>query len=191
MGRWRGAIALAAGAIAFVLGCASPIQTAHDVSPTAEFSRYATWAWIGESPLARAAGGPGSERTARRVDEAMVRRAVDAQLAARGYRPAPESTADLLVGFEVGTEKKVVQEELPGRSTVYTGGYSYGGWYRSAPVRTRTYTEGTLSLEFFERGSHEAVWVGWASKRITGSDQPEALVQDAVARILETFPARR
>jgi hypothetical protein len=58
-------------------------------------------------------------------------------------------------------------------------------------VRTRTYTEGTLSLEFFERSSHEAVWVGWASKRITGSDEPEPLIREAVARILESFPARR
>jgi len=73
---------------------------------------------------------------------------------------------------------------------VYSGGYSTGTWYRSAPVRTRTYTEGTLSLEFFERTSHEAAWVGWASKRITGADDPEALIQEAVARILEEFPTR-
>jgi hypothetical protein len=84
----------------------------------------------------------------------------------------------------------VVEEPVPGRATVYTGGYSYGTWYRSAPMRTRTYTEGTLSLAFFERGSREAVWVGWASKRITGADEPEPLIQDAVARILQAFPAR-
>jgi len=180
------AIALAAGACGLALACASPIETAHDQSPAADFSRYATYAWIGELEPE----GASRERSARRVDEAMVRRAVDPQLAARGYRLVAPDAADLLVGFDIGSEKKVVQEQVPGRATVYTGGYSHGGWYRSAPVRTRTYTEGTLSLEFFARESHEAVWVGWASKRISGSDEPEPLIQAAVARILEDFPAR-
>jgi hypothetical protein len=177
------AVALAAG---LGLACASPIETEHDQSPAADFSRYATYAWIDEESHAGAGVGPGG----RRGDAAMVRRAVDAQLAARGYRPAAADAADLLVGFEVGSEQKVVEEPVPGRATVYTGGYSYGTWYRSAPMRTRTYTEGTLSLAFFERGSREAVWVGWASKRITGADEPEPLIQDAVARILQAFPAR-
>ena len=104
---------------------------------------------------------------------------------------ASPDAADLLVGFEVGSQKKVVQEQVPGRTTVYSGSYGYGDWYRSAPVRTRTWTEGTLSLEFFERGSKQAVWVGWASKRLTSADDPEALIQEAVAQILKPFPARR
>ena len=185
----RATTAAALGAaIGLALACASPVETAFNQSPEADFSRYATFAWIGESPTAEPV--PASVRAARRVDEGMIRRAVEAQLAARGYRPAPPDQADLLVGFEVGSEQKTVVEPVPGRSTVYTGGYTYGTWYRSAPVRTRTWTQGTLSLDFFARGTHEAVWVGWASKRITGMDQPEPLIQDAVARILKEFPAR-
>jgi len=182
---WSGAIALGA------LACASPIQTDHDASPNADFSRYTSYAWVSEAPLSGAAAGPGSENYVSRVDESMIRRAVDAELAARGYRLAPPNVADLIVGFEVGSQKKVVQQQVPGRTTVYSGGYGYGDWYRSAPVRTRTYTEGTLSLEFFARESKQAVWVGWASKRLAASDDPEALIQDAVARILKPFPARR
>jgi Domain of unknown function (DUF4136) len=181
-----GAIAFA-GACALALACASPVETAHDQSPAADFARYATYAWIGESPVS------GVDSSEPRVDpavEASIRRAVDAQLATRGYRLAAAEAADLLVGFEVGREQKTTLEQIPGRTTVYTGGYSYGGWYRSAPVRTRTYTEGTLTLDFFERGSHEAVWVGWASRRISSGLDREAVIQDAVARILEPFPAR-
>jgi hypothetical protein len=183
-------IARVAGAAWLALACASPIRTEHDASPSADFSRYATFAWIGESPLAPAAGGSGSGGEPRRVDEGMIRSAVEAELEARGYRSAPSDAADLLVAFEVGSEKKVVEEPVAGRATVYTAGYSHGSWYRSAPVRTRTYTEGTLSLDFFDRGSREAVWVGWASKRITGADEPGPLIREAVRRILEDFPAR-
>jgi hypothetical protein len=188
--RRRRTFARAAGVACLALACASPIRTEHDASPSADFSRYATYAWIGESPLAPAAAESGSQGEPRRVDEGMIRSAVEAELAARGYRPAPSDAADLLVAFEVGSEKKVVEEPVAGRATVYTAGYSYGTWYRSAAVRTRTYTKGTLSLDFFDRSSHEAVWVGWASKRITGADEPGPLIREAVRRILLDFPAR-
>ncbi len=181
-------VGIAVGAA--LLACASPIRTDHDASPDAEFSRYATYAWVSEGPLSGGAAGPGSESYVSPTDEALIRRAVDAELAARGYRRAPPNEADLIVGFEVGSQEKVVQRQVPGRTTVYGGSYRYGDWYRSAPIRTETYTEGTLSLEFFERASKQAVWVGWASKRLTGSADREALIQDAVARILKPFPAR-
>src|SRR5262249_19728955 len=119
-----------------------------------------------------------------------TRRAVDAGLAARGYRLAPAEAADLLVGFEVAREQRVVQQSVPGRTTVYTRGFSYGSWYRSAPVRTRTLTEGTLTLEFFDRDSHEAVWVAWASRTISSRLDRDAVIRDAVARILEPSPRR-
>jgi hypothetical protein len=187
MGRWSTVMVFGTA----LLACASPIRTDHDQSPDADFSRYATYAWVSEAPLSGAAAGPGSETYVSRVDEATIRRAVDAELAARGYRMAPPNEADLMVGFEVGTQKKVVQQQVPGRVTVYSGSYRYGDWYRSAPVRTETYTEGTLSIEFFGRVSKQAVWVGWASKRLTSVDDPEALIQDAVASILKPFPVHR
>lgn len=185
MGVWRGAAF--AGACGLALACASPVQTAHDQSPSADFSRYETYAWIGQDPVG------GADSTEPREDpavEASIRRAVDAELAARGYRLAPAEAADLLVGFEVARQQRVVQEHVPGRTTVYTRGFSYGSWYRSAPVRTRTLTEGTLTLEFFDRDSHEAVWVGWASRRLSSGLDRDAVIRDAVARILEPFPKR-
>src|SRR5262245_26469241 len=137
--------ALAAAALV-AIGCASPIRSAHDASPQADFSRYATYAWISNAPLAGSAAGPGSEKYVSRVDESEIRAAVDAELSKRGWRQAPPNAADLIVGFEIGSEQKQVQQPVSGRTTVYTPGYSYGSWYRDAPVRTRTFTEGTLSL---------------------------------------------
>jgi hypothetical protein len=185
------AIARAAGAIGLALACAIPIRTAYDANPNADFARYATFAWIGESPLAPAAEASGSGGEPRRIDEAMIQRAVDAGLDARGYRQAPQDAADLLVAFQVGSESRVVERPVAGRATVYTASNSPGRWYRSAAVHTRTYTQGTLSLEFFDRRTHEAVWVGWASRRITGATEPGPVIQEAVTRILEDFPARR
>ena len=54
----------------------------------------------------------------------------------------------------------------------------------------RTYTEGTLVLEFFDRASQQAVWVGWASKRLSPADDRAEVLQLAVAKILAPFPTR-
>src|SRR5262245_51934532 len=89
MGGWSGA------ACGLARAGASPVQIAHDQSPSADFARYEIYAWIGQDPVG------GADSTEPRVDpavEASVRRAVDAELAARGYRLAPAEEADLLVG---------------------------------------------------------------------------------------------
>ena len=67
--------------------------------------------------------------------------------------------------------------------------YSSSGWYGGSSVRVSTYTEGTLALEFYDRETRHAVWVGWASKRLSKSDDSEKIIGKAVAAILEEFPA--
>jgi hypothetical protein len=125
------------------------------------------------------------------LGEQRIRRAVDAALATRGYRPAGADTADLLVSFSVGSERKTREEQIAGRSTVIAPDGGRGQWQRNAPVRTRTYTEGTLALEFVERESKRPVWTGWGSKALSAADDREQVIRNAVEAILEDFPARR
>ncbi len=170
--------------------CASPIRTSHDSDPEADFASYGTWAWISEKPLIGPTAGVGSAYVSP-LDDKRIRRAVESQLAGKGYRSTRLEEADLVVSFTIGREQKVRVDETPGMSTVYTRGYGYGSWYGSSPVTVRTYTEGTLALQFFERESQEAVWVGWASKRLSHQDESEEVLNRAVALILEPFPSRR
>jgi len=170
--------------------CASPIHTSHDSDPEADFSSYRTWAWISEQPLIGPTPGVGNTYVSP-LDDKRIRRAVDSQLAGKGYRPTTLQDADLVVSFTIGSEQKVKVTDTPGMSTVYTRGYGYGSWYGSSPVNVRTYTEGTLALQFFERESQSAVWVGWASKRLSQQDESEEVLDRAVAMILEPFPSRR
>jgi len=186
-GRGR-AIAITVGVA--LAACASAITSEHEAAPDADFSRYATWAWWGEAPAAAVADTGASPRALSPLGEQRVRRAVDAGMAARGYRPAAADAADLLVSFSVGSEQKTRQEQVAGRSTVIEQGSGLGDWQRNAPVRTRTYTEGTLALEFVERESRKLVWSGWASKALSSADDREQLIQDAVEAILEGVPAR-
>jgi hypothetical protein len=58
------------------------------------------------------------------------------------------------------------------------------------PLERYTYTEGTLSIDIFDGHSHQPVWHGWGSKRITERDVQRAaeLIPPAVQRILRGFP---
>ena len=67
-------------------------------------------------------------------------------------------------------------------------GYFYGGWYGGSDVQTVEYTEGSLAIEMFEASSRQAVWVGWASRRLYESDESQALIRATVDAILANFP---
>ena len=140
-----------------VAGCASPINPTYDADPEADFPRYQTYAWISAEPILGPSSGVAPARYVSPIDEQGIRRAVDAELMSRGYRAAAWDAADLVVSFAVGSQEKIRVEEVPGRTTAYRRGYGYGSGYASSPTRMRTYTQGTLTLGFFDRASKQAV----------------------------------
>ena len=167
--------------------CASPIRTQHDSDPEADFAKYRSFAWISEDPVMWPRPGVVNSKYISPIDEQRIRRAVDADLLAKGYRRAESlDIADLVVSFTIGSQQKLKTNSTAGRSSTYGG---RGGWYGGSSVRVSTYTEGTLALEFYDRETRHAVWVGWASKRLSKSDDSEKIIGKAVAAILEEFPA--
>lgn len=183
--------ALALGALV-LLSCATPIRTHFDRDAAADFSAYRTFAWVGPAPLARAKQGSGATSFVSAIDDQRIRRAVEADLEARGYRRVDSAEqADLVVAYSVGSEDKVRVHESAMRTTLYPypARYRYGPWLNDSNVIVQQYTEGTLTLEFYDRKSEQAVWVGWASRRLSRSHDPEALISAAVAGILANFPA--
>ena len=186
-----GSLLLVAGLLGLV-ACASPIRTHVDRDTAANFDHYRTYAWVGPAPLARAKEGSSGPSFVSAIDDQRIRRAVDRDLQARGYRlvASPES-ADLVVAYSVGSEEKVRVHESPMRATVYPypTAYRYGPWYASSTVRVQQYTEGTLTLEFYDRKTQQAVWVGWASKRLSRRDDSQEIISQAVNQVLADFPA--
>jgi len=179
--------------VALVLGsaCTSPIKTAHDADPEADFTRYESYAWIQEGPLIGPGTGEARSIYISPIDDQRVRAAVEGELAAKGYRKAASlEQADLVVSYAVAREEKTRIREDPGRSSVYYPGYGYGGWYGGSTVSVQQYTEGTLAIEFWDRRTKQAVWVGWASKRLSRSDDSNETLRQAVTLTLEPFPPR-
>ena len=175
------------------LACASPMRVQVDRDSSANFAAYRTFAWIGPAPLTRAEQGSGKKSFVSAIDDQRIRKAVDSALEARGYRPvAKRADADLVVAYSVGSQEKVRVYNSPVAPPInpYPTSYRYGNWYGGSSVSVHRYNEGTLTLEFFDRKTQEAVWVGWVSKRFTRNDDTQALVSEAVSKILAQFPAR-
>ncbi len=184
---WKPAWALTCALV--LTACASPIRTQHDSDPEADFAKYRSFAWISEDPVMGPRPGVTGGEYISPIDERRIRSAVDANLLAKGYRRAEsKNTADLVVSFTIGSQQKLRTASTPGRSSTYYSSYGGGAWYGGSSVRTYTYTEGTLALEFFDRETRHAVWVGWASKRLSNSDDSKETLGKAVALILEEFP---
>ena len=173
-----------------LVACAGPIKTTHDFDPDANFSGYRTFAWISADPIILPSAGNMSARYVSPVDEQRIRSAVESEMAKKGYRLAEFASADLVVSFDVGRKEKVRVQNDPGVGRVYTRPHGHGTVYSEPIIKTTTYVEGSLILEFFDQDSHKSIWVGTASKRLSEGDDPEEVINQAVAKILEPFPGR-
>lgn len=184
--RRAGAAWVWAAAAAFTLvGCTSPIKTAYDAVDGTDFSQYHTYAWMtedlmtGNDPLAAGYISP--------LDDERVRRAVETQLGLRGMQKVARDRADLILAFNVTRRQKVKTTVMADTNVYYAGTdgtYDYGG----PGVTTDVYTEGTLTIQFFDHQTRKVVWAGWGSKRLSKKHEPPEVIQATVEHILLKYP---
>lgn len=176
-----------------LVACETSIRTHYDLDREARFADYRTFAWVTNEPLIQPAMG--MAETDPRVGplvEQSIRRAVERHLTAKGYQKRAEpGGADLALSFSLGTRQKIQVDSYPAHAGYRYGPYHGGArWYSDV----RTYQEGTLALDFFDVKTRQAVWHGWAEKRLsTTAPEPakrDAMIDEAVGKILQPFPAR-
>lgn len=149
-------------------GCSS-VYVHTDYDRAADFRGYRSYAW---APTRGDDGG-----TPGRFDllDKRIRRAVDAELQAKGFASrARPANADLLVVYRFHTRDRV---------RVYPG---YGSPWRRNAYR---YKEGALVIQIVDVASESVVWegVGEGMHDYHSGDSQEK-VADAVAKILAKFP---
>jgi hypothetical protein len=173
--------------------CESPIRVTTDRDPSADFSAWSSYAWISPEPLIPQVVGRTEGPPISPIDDRRIREAVEAELSSKGWKLAasPEE-ADLIASYGVASEERTEIYETPNTGVYYGQGYRYGGWYAGSTIRSQQVVEGTLTLQFFDRRSKQAAWVGWASKRLSKSGTPdrEATIRTAIGKILKEFPSK-
>jgi hypothetical protein len=160
----------------FTLASCASMQVGSNQHPQADFSAYKDYAWMADAPVA------GATVQVSALAERHIRDAVEAGLAAKGYRQVDAREADFLVSFTVGRRDRMVTtaKTIPYRDQ----GIRDWSWL---DVDVQTYEEGTLSIDIVDGASLQPVWHGWARKTITDADEadPGPVIRRAVARILE------
>lgn len=169
--------------VALIAACATSPSIDIDYDRGFSFIGLETYAWLPEAGRAQAEGGPRNP-----LIEQRIVRAVDSELAARGYRQVEADEADFLVSFLGGTQERMDVYRTYDYYRPY--GYRWGGWVAVPETNVRHYTEGTLLIDVIDRESQHLVWRGTATGTVRDLDPDEmtARINEAVADILAEFP---
>ena len=179
---------LAILATSVALASCSTVRVSTDYDPERDFSLYQTYAWMPDPP--QVSDNPLLHNSL--LDE-RVRRSVDTRLQAKGYRKVDATSADFTVNYYINLEQKISVDTIPTASY----GYGYYGWYGggvATETRVRQYEEGTLILDFVDRGEKQLVWRGTGSTRVGKSTTPEQSqreIDNVTSEILASFPPGR
>jgi len=185
MGRLTSAVLGAAMAIG--LSACATISARSDYDRSADFTGFHTFAWISDPPVIVAASDmPISELNLRRIRES-----IESELVGKGFeRAGSPNAADFVISATVGARDHIDVSAYP---DPYRGAW---GWHSGYGIGTNvavdTYLEGTLAIDVFDQSAKQAVWHGWAQKRITDADIEDASepIRNAVTAILSDFPPR-
>jgi hypothetical protein len=183
MARWSATLLILCAIAAFP-GCSSGISYRHDWDRDEDMTKYGTFDWLPVPP--RVSGDLRTARERNLLLEKRIKRAVNAQLEARGF-VQDTLQPSFRIAYHAGSEERV---------SVTDWGYRYGPgpWgYYGRDFDVRQYTRGTLILDFIDASTNELFWRGEASKTINPNARPEDIdrtINEAVAGLLEKWPPK-
>ncbi len=160
------------GAVALTLGCAtSKVYTERDESyDTASAKSYA---WVTED-LILIQFGKNQPNLRTDENERLVRRAMERELEGKGLVKVDKAEADLLVAFSVGATIRYRVE-----------GSDEGSLALAGPSEKQT--KGTLNIYILDAKTKDEVWHGWTSKWLSKNDDPAAVADAAVHKVLSEY----
>lgn len=162
-------------------GCASD-PTTSNVDPTADLSRYNTYAFLPDL-----AAEQGVEYTS--LETTFIKKAIARELDARDMTE-DRANPDVLINFSIETQEKVQSRSVPtGHAGMgydpFFDSYYYGGWGASYTTRIDQFTEGRLVIDAIDPQEKKLVWQGTTEGRLTtkAMKNMEATLSEAVTEI--------
>lgn len=161
------------------------VKTDHD--PTADFTKFKTFAFGGMTDLNRG-GVLDNSLTRGRIESA-----IDEELTKKGLeRVEPLQQPDLLVHYWVGVKDKQRIESTgpPAGPYGWRGGYGWGAGYGG--VMTYDYKEGTLLVDLVEPAKKELMWRATIVAPLEDTTQGNIeLGKKAIAKAFEDYPPKK
>lgn len=166
-------------------GCTT-IDVKTDFDPSADFSRFRTFAFVGLTDLNQ--GGVLNNSLTRKRLETILSR----ELSQKGLRQVGlEDHPDLLVHYWVGIKEKQRVESTGPTVGAYgwRGGYGWGAGYSG--VTTYEYKEGTLITDLVEPVKNELVWRATMVANLEDTARENiVLVERAIAKAYKDYPPK-
>ena len=160
------------GAVALTLGCAtSKVYT--EVDAGYDTSAAKSYAWVTED-LILIQFGKNQPNLRTDKNELLVRSAMERELEGKGLAKVDKTEADLLVAFSVGATIRYRVEGNDGGTVDLAG-----------PGQKQT--KGTLNIYVLDAKTKEEVWHGWTSKWLSKNDDPAAVADAAVHKIMSEY----
>jgi len=179
--------------ITLAAGCAThSAKVDFDKNTDIETINYKTFAWLTPAKI-MAPPVDINPVMKERVDDS-----IEQAFIAKGYQLIEDAEqADFAISYTVGSREKIKVNSYP---ATYNTGFGWGrgyyggrGHYGSMTMGTETtvrqYTEGKLAIDIYDVKTHQPVWHGWATKRLTSDDKesPSATLNDIVIKVVNQF----
>ena len=183
--------------LVMVLFCAqacTTIDVKTDFDPSADFTRFHTFAFAGLTDITKT-GLLDNSLTRKRIEAGVSR-----ELTKKGLREVKmDEHPDLLVHYWLGTkDKQRVQGTASGPNAGYygAGGGYYGGGYgwgaNYTTVTTYDYTEGTLVVDLVEPVKKELQWRATMVAILADTAQENTeLGNKAIIKAFENYPPKK
>ncbi len=180
---------------ALVLGLAVCCVTfAQDVRtnsmPGTDFSKYHTYAWVGDVQGMPAVGAQPDQ-----ILDAQVKQAIDSQMAAKGFTKVVDGgKADLLLGYQLAIDR---EKQIKGFASGMGGWGGWGPWAGgpdSFSATTSSNYIGTFVVGMYDPGVKKLVWIGAAQHAIEPSKKQEKnqeRLNKGAQKLLKDFPPGR
>ena len=175
----------------FCAQACTTIDVKTDFDPSADFTRFHTFAFAGLTDITKT-GLLDNSLTRKRIETSISR-----ELTKKGVREVNmDERPDLLVHYWLGTkDKQRVQGTTSGPSGGYYGGYYGGGYGWGAgytTVTTYDYTEGTLVVDLVEPVKKELQWRATMVAILADTAQENTeLGNKAIIKAFENYPPKR
>ena len=171
--------------VLLLAGCSS-VSVSRDYDASADFSKLKTFAW--QHAVQPESGSPRIDNDL--MDE-RIRRAVDAELAGKGFQLVAKEEADFLVAYYVEYKQRI-----SGSSVSMSAGRGSYGRYGGVGYNTTVseYDEGYLTIDIIDPASDRNIWRGVGRRTTYEGSSPKKMtkiVNSSVSRILAKFPPKK
>jgi hypothetical protein len=162
---------------ALTTAVAQEVQT--DFDHETNFTQYKTYSWQQIKP-------------ANSLWDARIKRAVDAQLRAKGWAPIADGGDVSIVAIKMIEKQKSLETFYDSFGDGYGDGWGWRGWgdsFGDATTTEHDYKDGTLVIDMYDAKTKQLIWRGSVEDMLSNkAEKNEKSLKKGVAKMFRQFP---